>query len=59
MESRVSGYLPSHCVGGHIKVTNVEVFQHTEVELGLYQEGQRSEVNILVDFRTCMYCPFI
>jgi len=41
MEARITGFLPNHTPPENYKVTNIEVFQHTEVELGLFQEGQR------------------
>lgn len=40
MESRIEGVLPSHSSTSW-QVTHIEVFQPTEVELGLYQQSVR------------------
>ena len=40
MESRVQGSFPFNSIG-EIRVANIEVFQPTQVEFGLFQEGTR------------------
>ena len=44
METRLSGDLP-YPGSTHLKIAKITVFNHTEVELGLFQSGARLVAN--------------